>query len=55
MTIKFVIKEAWLLDENGNKSLKLKQLDPNEVFEVADFKSVTGNLGEITEDLTKSN
>ncbi|WP_179281004.1 hypothetical protein [Paenibacillus sp. XY044] len=50
MTKKFIIKEAWLLDENGNKSLKLKQqLDPNEVFEVrVDHESVRGGPGKVS-------
>ncbi|PIH59062.1 hypothetical protein [Paenibacillus sp. LK1] len=55
MIKKFSVREAWLLDENGNKSLKMKQLDPNEVIEVhVDLKSIRGGIGEITDDSNKS-
>ncbi|WP_211747945.1 hypothetical protein [Paenibacillus sp. Marseille-Q4541] len=55
MTKRFAIKEAWLLDNKGIKSLKMEQLDPNEAFEVhVDLERVRGNLGNITENIKKS-
>lgn len=49
MTKKLVIKEAWLLDDNGNKLMKLlPEQDPSEAFEFhVDEKSVRGGYGNV--------
>jgi hypothetical protein len=45
MEKKFVIKEAWLLDENGNKKIKLKSIDPDEVFQKVNLENIRGGVG----------
>ncbi|MNP73836.1 hypothetical protein D3C76_1706130 [compost metagenome] len=50
MEKKFSIKEAWLPDENGNKSLRLNSLDPSEAFkDSVDQESVRGGFGKSDE------
>ncbi|GFN32436.1 hypothetical protein [Paenibacillus xylaniclasticus] len=46
MSKKFVIKEAWLLDEEGNKLMKLSQHSPDEVFQKIDVGEIRGWVGE---------
>jgi hypothetical protein len=46
MEKQFVIKEAWVLDENGNKLLKLTPLDPDEIFKNnVNMENVRGGEG----------
>jgi hypothetical protein len=46
MEKKFVIKEAWLLDENGNETVRLTFRDTDECFgNSADLDKVRGGKG----------
>lgn len=46
MENKFAVKEAWLLDENGNKLMQLTPLDPNDVFkDHVNLENVRGGVG----------
>ncbi|MED3562379.1 hypothetical protein [Bacillus xiapuensis] len=45
MEKQFVIKEAWLLDENGNKLIKLKSINPDKVFQKVNLENIRGGTG----------
>jgi hypothetical protein len=46
MEKKLIIKEMWLLDENGNRSLQLIQHDQSEVFkDCVDLENIRGGVG----------
>lgn len=45
MEKQFVIKEAWILDENGNKLLNLTPVDPDKVFQSVNLENIRGGVG----------
>lgn len=43
---KWQIEEIWLLDDNGNRTLELKQFDPKEIFkDCIDIENIRGGKG----------
>jgi hypothetical protein len=50
MVKKFAIKEAWLLDDNGDKLMKLTPLNEHEIPSLITKEDVRGGCGNIVED-----
>ncbi len=49
MTKKIVIKEAWLLDENGDKKVKLTASDIGTIRDLVKEEDIKGGYGNIKE------
>ena len=47
MTKKFIIEQAWLLDENGKRVMKLILLDINTIPRTVNEEDIRGGYGNI--------
>jgi hypothetical protein len=49
LTKKFVIKEAWLLDENRDRKIKLTTLEKDEITNKVEEENIRGGCGRTEE------